>query len=238
MWPRAYDSVTVSLRLRHHPSRAILTPSLWANMAKLANFNGAHHGGQRGNSSEQFVHSSTSRSRRAAGGGIGLPLWSAADGEVLLPEGTDADPTKAGLQPVGSWAASPAHRRPRQTVQQWFQILRDTSITFDLPARTATVKRKAIAAPKLYFFGLGVVRALRRLPRVAPESADFGELFEHFVFLEVRARTDYRRPRTRLRYWRTTSGFKVDLAIGGTTAVEVMPWVHFQDAPWSDQLLR
>ena len=170
---------------------------------------------------------------------------------------------------------------PRQTVQQWFQILRDTLIAFELPAYTATVKRKAIGAPKLYFFDLGVVRALRRLPRVAPESSDFGELFEHFIFLEVRAWIDYRRPRTSLHYWRSTSGFEVDLVIGGTTAVEVkaagimharhlkglaaireekgikrcilvcreprprvvdgvevMPWEHFLDVLWSDQVLR
>lgn len=110
---------------------------------------------------------------------------------------------------------------PRQTVQQWFQVLRDTLVAFELAPFTATVKRKAIASPKLYFFDMGVVRSLRRLPAITRESADFGEFFEHFVFLELRAWIDYRRPRTALHYWRSTSGFEVDFLLDGTTAVEV-----------------
>jgi predicted AAA+ superfamily ATPase len=110
---------------------------------------------------------------------------------------------------------------PRQTVQQWFQILKDTLVAFELPPYTKTVKRKAIGSPKFYFFDLGVVRSLRRLPRVTSASADFGELFEHFVFLEVRAWVDYRSPRTPLHFWRSTSGFEVDLLLDGRVAVEV-----------------
>lgn len=110
---------------------------------------------------------------------------------------------------------------PRQTAQLWFRILLETLIAFELPPYTATVKRKAIGASKLYFFDIGVVRTLRRLPIVSPASADFGEFFEHFLFLEVRAWVDYRRPRTTLHYWRSTSGFEVDLLLGGTVAIEV-----------------
>ena len=92
---------------------------------------------------------------------------------------------------------------PRQTVVQWYAVLRDTLIAFDLPAWTRTVRRKAVETAKFYFFDTGVVRALRRLPRVGETSADFGELFEHYVFMELRAWIDYRRPRTALAYWRS-----------------------------------
>ena len=109
---------------------------------------------------------------------------------------------------------------PRQTAQLWFQILRDTLLGFDLVPYTKTVKRKAIETAKFYFFDLGVARALRRLPRIAPESADFGEFFEHFIFLELRAWIDYRSPRTSLAYWRSTSGFEVDFLLDGRIAVE------------------
>ena len=85
---------------------------------------------------------------------------------------------------------------PRQTVVEWYQVLRDTLVAFELPAWSRTVKRKAIETAKFYFFDTGVVRALRRLPPVSEASADFGEFFEHFVFLELRAWIDYRKPRT------------------------------------------
>lgn len=48
---------------------------------------------------------------------------------------------------------------------------------------------------KYCLFDVGVVRSLRRLPTVVPESADFGELFEHLIFLELWAWLDYRRRR-------------------------------------------
>ena len=62
---------------------------------------------------------------------------------------------------------------------------------------------------------------LRRLPPAVPESADFGEFFEHYIFMEIRAWIDYRRPRTRLPYWRSLSGFEVDFVLDDEVAIEV-----------------
>ena len=104
-------------------------------------------------------------------------------------------------------------RVPRQTVVQWYAVLRDTLVAFELPAWSRTVRRKAIETAKFYFFDTGVVRALRRLPPVSEASADFGEYFEHYVFLELRAWIDYRRPRTPLAYWRSRSGHEVDFIL-------------------------
>lgn len=109
---------------------------------------------------------------------------------------------------------------PRQTVRLWFDVLVDTLVIQELPPFAATVKRKAIATSKYYFFDLGVVRTLRRLPRIVPASADYGEFFEHFLYLELRAWVDYRRPRTALAYWRSTSGFEVDFVLDGRIAIE------------------
>ena len=109
---------------------------------------------------------------------------------------------------------------PRQTVVQWYEVLRDTLIAFELPAWSRTVKRKAIETAKFYFFDTGVVRALRRLPPVSEASADFGELFEHLVFLELRAWIDYRKPRTPLAYWRSRSGYEVDFILDDRIAIE------------------
>ena len=110
---------------------------------------------------------------------------------------------------------------PRQTVVQWYEVLRDTLVAFELPAWSRTVKRKAIETAKFYFFDTGVVRALRRLPRVGEASADFGEFFEHYVFLELRAWIDYRQPRTPLAWWRSRSGYEVDFILDDRVAIEV-----------------
>ena len=109
---------------------------------------------------------------------------------------------------------------PRQTVVQWYAVLRDTLIAFDLPAWARTVRRKAVETAKFYFFDTGVVRALRRLPRVGETSADFGEFFEHYVFMELRAWIDYRRPRTALAFWRSRSGHEVDFILDDRVAIE------------------
>ena len=110
---------------------------------------------------------------------------------------------------------------PRQTVKQWFQILLDTLLGFELRPFTKTVKRKALETAKFYFFDTGVVRVLRQLKEIFPASADFREFFEHYIFLELRAYLDYRLPGSFLYYWRSTSGFEVDFLIDGEIAIEV-----------------
>lgn len=110
---------------------------------------------------------------------------------------------------------------PRQTVRLWYKILIDTLLGYELPPYTKTVKRKAIATPKFYLFDIGIVRILRRLPPVIPEGADFSEFFEHYIFMELRAWIDYRKPKTTLTYWRSQSGYEVDFILGNRIAIEV-----------------
>lgn len=110
---------------------------------------------------------------------------------------------------------------PRQTVKLWYQILVDTLLGFELAPYARTMKRKSVETAKFYLFDIGVVRTLRRLPPIAPESADFGEFFEHYIFLELKAWIDYRRPRGALSYWRSLSGYEVDFVLDGEVAVEV-----------------
>jgi len=110
---------------------------------------------------------------------------------------------------------------PRQTVRLWFQVLSDTLLGQELPAFRTSAKRKSIETAKFYFFDLGVVRALRRLPAIAPASADFGDFFEHFIYMELRAWIDWRRPRTALAYWRSLSGYEVDFVLDDEVAIEV-----------------
>jgi len=64
---------------------------------------------------------------------------------------------------------------PRQTVKEWFRILVDTLLGYELPAWKRSVKRKSIETAKFYFFDLGVVRTLKRIPPPVPESTDYGD---------------------------------------------------------------
>jgi len=110
---------------------------------------------------------------------------------------------------------------PRQTVKLWFQVLIDTLLGFELEPYTATVKRKAIETSKFYFFDIGIVRSLRRLNAITPGSSDYGEFFEHFIYMELKAWIDYQKPETLLNYWRSKSGFEVDFLLDGKIAIEV-----------------
>jgi predicted AAA+ superfamily ATPase len=109
----------------------------------------------------------------------------------------------------------------RATVQNWFQVLYDTLVAWEVPAFTKTLKRKAIETAKFYFFDTGVVRSLRRLARVTPQQTEWGELFEQFIMMELKSWLDYSEPLGTLHYWRSTSKFEVDFVLNGRHAIEV-----------------
>jgi predicted AAA+ superfamily ATPase len=109
----------------------------------------------------------------------------------------------------------------RQTVQNYFQVLVDTLLGFYLPPFQKTKKRKSIGTSKFYFFDMGVVRSLRSLEKITKTSKDYGEFFEHFIFLELRAFVSYMHPDLELQYWRSLSGFEVDFILGKHLAIEV-----------------
>lgn len=117
-------------------------------------------------------------------------------------------------------------RVPRTTVNDYFEILKDTLIGSELEAWTRTQKRKAIETAKFYLFDGGVVRAILDRPLLSPKSSDFGDMFEHFIFHELKTWMDTRKPGFSLHYWRSTSGFEVDFILGGHTAIEVKATVN------------
>jgi predicted AAA+ superfamily ATPase len=107
----------------------------------------------------------------------------------------------------------------RTTVYEYFEILKDTLVLYELPAWRKTKKRKPLASSKYYFFDIGVVGALqeRVFRRGTPE---FGEAFETYLMHELRSYSDYLSGES-LSYWRSKSGFEVDFIIGDHTAIEV-----------------
>jgi predicted AAA+ superfamily ATPase len=107
----------------------------------------------------------------------------------------------------------------RTTVVDWFDVLKDTLIAHELPAWTQSIKRKAIQTSKYYLFDMGVARHLAKAPEVTERSKSFGDAFEHFIFLELKAAQSYSKIRE-LHYWRSASGFEVDFVANNSIAIE------------------
>lgn len=109
---------------------------------------------------------------------------------------------------------------PASTVQEYFQILRDTLIGFDLPAWKRSSKRKPISTSKFYFFDAGILRHLQNRPEVRDKSPEFGEAFETYMAHELKSYIDYR-GNGELCYWRSKSGYEVDFIVDDTAAIEI-----------------
>ena len=105
------------------------------------------------------------------------------------------------------------------TVREYYRILHDTLVGFEMPAFRRTEKRRVIAAPKWYLFDVGVAGYLARRGKVAPGSTEFGKAFEHFILMELRAHSVYSGLLYPIRYWRTSSGFEVDAVLGDANAI-------------------
>jgi len=108
-----------------------------------------------------------------------------------------------------------------KTVSNYFSILEDTLIGFKLSPFQSTKKRKAVTRSKFYLFDLGVVRWINQRGIVRPKSELFGKALEHLIVLELRAYLSYRRKRIPMQYWRTNSGFEVDIVLGDRLAIEI-----------------
>jgi predicted AAA+ superfamily ATPase len=105
-----------------------------------------------------------------------------------------------------------------KTVKEYFQILEDTLIGHTLMPWRKTKKRRLIETAKFYLFDVGIVRALKGLPVIQPATDEFGKSFEHFLIEEIRAYLSYKEKNLPLSFWRTTTGYEVDLIIGNLDA--------------------
>ena len=108
---------------------------------------------------------------------------------------------------------------PRTTIYEYFEILKDTLLLYQLPAWRKSKKRKPLASSKYYFFDVGVTATLQGR-QFRPGTPEFGEAFETYLMHELVSWRDYISGEL-LSYWRSTSGFEVDFILGDHTAVEV-----------------
>jgi uncharacterized protein len=109
-----------------------------------------------------------------------------------------------------------------RTVKDYFDILKDTLVGYFIPGFTASVKRRAIIAPKFYYFDVGIANYLLNRKNLLPETEVFGRSFEHLIIQELIAYLGYTQSMEQISYWRTSSGFEVDAIIGnGRIAIEI-----------------
>ena len=111
-------------------------------------------------------------------------------------------------------------RISKTTCYEYFQILKDTLIAAEVPCWQKTRKRKALSTGKFYLFDIGVVRSIQGRGELEEKSADFGQVFEAFIYQELKTYCDYTQ-QGEVYYWKSKSGFAVDFIIGDSCAIEV-----------------
>ncbi len=110
---------------------------------------------------------------------------------------------------------------PARTVANYFQVLEDTLLGFQLKPFAKTKKRKAISRSKFYIFDVGVAAALAQRGEIQSGTELWGKAFEQFIIQEVRAYLSYSNLDMPMQYWRSKSQFEVDLVVGSRFALEI-----------------
>ena len=108
------------------------------------------------------------------------------------------------------------------SVREWYRILVDTLIGFEVPPYRKTKIRKPNASSKFYIFDTGVTRKLQGLSAIEEGTTEFGRYFENYIAMEIRSFLDYSGSDNEgLSYWHAQSGQEVDFIIRDRVAVEV-----------------
>ena len=110
-----------------------------------------------------------------------------------------------------------------KTVKEYYQILEDTLLgTMIAPFKKRQSRQVISQAPKFYLFDAGVASTITNRHLTEERGELFGKSFEHFIFMEIRARSSMRELDYAINFWRTKSGLEVDFILGGgEVAIEV-----------------
>lgn len=100
------------------------------------------------------------------------------------------------------------------TIKEYFQILVDTLTGRLLPSYQKRPKRRVILAPKFYYFDVGVSNYLLKRGRIEMGSEAMGNAFEHFIYQEIFAHSNYSGIDYPIYYWRTASQIEIDFVLG------------------------
>ena len=98
------------------------------------------------------------------------------------------------------------------TVRNYFDILEDTLLGFQLPAHSRSFRKQQLTSPKFYLFDTGVKRAFDQTLSLWPETGQIiGPLFEHYVICEMHRLNHYHGKDFTFSYLATQGGLEIDL---------------------------
>lgn len=102
-----------------------------------------------------------------------------------------------------------------KTVQNYFEILKDTHIGILLNAHDQSLRKRQKKNPKFYYFDTGVTRSLNRRLNVPLKKGTFeyGDLFEQFIVLEMHRLNSYYSLDFQFSYLQTNNGLEIDVVI-------------------------
>jgi predicted AAA+ superfamily ATPase len=102
-----------------------------------------------------------------------------------------------------------------KTVKSYFEILVDTLVGYFLEPYTGSAlsRKDLLSYPKFYLFDSGVVAYLKKLELKQLAGKDAGNLFEGFIYHELRAYLSYTNSRREFSYLRTYAGIEVDFVL-------------------------
>jgi len=110
-----------------------------------------------------------------------------------------------------------------KSVKEYFAILEETMLGYMIPAYSKVIRRKLVAAPKFYFFDVGIPNYLLRRTPLKKGTAEYGHALEHLICQELKAYLSYKGGGRPLSYWHTSDNrYEVDFVLGDADmAVEV-----------------
>lgn len=118
---------------------------------------------------------------------------------------------------------------PARTIKDYYNLLEETLIGYNLRPFRKKGSRKEVSTSKFYFFDTGVLNAFIKRKSLFEKTKEFGELFEHFIFLELKAYQLLNRASWELEFWRTRAQDEVDFIVGkGELIIEVKSAQHFK----------
>ncbi len=121
--------------------------------------------------------------------------------------------SQAGLLSVSQIATeAQIHRK---VVEDYFAILRDLLLSYELPVFTKRAKRELMTKRKFFFFDVGLYRTLRPRGPLDSESETNGPAFETLGLQELLALNHYLELGYDFFHWRTRKHQEVDLVLYG-----------------------
>jgi predicted AAA+ superfamily ATPase len=118
---------------------------------------------------------------------------------------------------------------PARTIREYYNILQDTFMGEILHPIKSSNKRKCISSGKFYFFDLGVLNSILQRKSISSKTKEYGKLFEHFIYLEIKAYINYFSQDSKVEFWRIDEETEVDFIINEEIAIEVKSADLIQD---------